>query len=75
VKEVFNMPQMELVCIGSATPVPARPRYQVVDEFGPLRTFWTKKEAQAWMLPSMRLNVMPKVKPVKQFIEVEAAWL
>ena len=69
------MPQMELVCIGYVTPVPVRPRYQVVDEFGPLRTFWTKKEALAWMQPSMHLNVLPKVKPVKRYIEVETAWL
>lgn len=69
------MPQMEQVCIGSVTHAPVGPRYQVLDEFGPLRTFWTKKEAQAWMQPSMRLNVLPKPKRVKQYIEVEAAWL
>jgi hypothetical protein len=69
------MPQMEQVCIGFATPVRERPRYQVLDEFGPLRTFWTKKEALAWMQPSMRLNVLPKPERVKKYIEVEAAWL
>jgi hypothetical protein len=69
------MPQMVQVCIGYAKTVRDKPRYQVIDEFGLLRTFWTKAEAVQWMQPSMRLNVVPKPQRVKQYIEVEEAWL
>jgi hypothetical protein len=65
------MPQMVQVCIGYATHAQGRPRYQVLDELGPLRTFWTKEEALRWMQPSMRLNILPRVKRVKQYIEME----
>ena len=37
-------------------------RFQVHDEDGLLRSFWTRKEAVAWKLPSMKLVVLPKVK-------------
>ena len=64
-----------IVCIGSVTPAPEKQRYQVMDEFGPLRTFWTKAEAQRWMQPWMKLVILPKQKPVKQYIECEEALL
>ena len=67
------MPQMVQVCIGFATPAHAKPRYQVLDEFGPLRTFWTKEEALRWMQPSMQLIELPKTKRVKRYIEMEEA--
>lgn len=35
-------------------------RFLVVDEDGPLRQFWTRAEAVAWMLPGMNLVVLPK---------------
>jgi hypothetical protein len=69
------MPKMVQVCIGYAKAVPAKPRYQVTDESGPLRMFWTKAEAQQWMQPYMRLIVLPKPKLELQYIEVEEAWL
>lgn len=69
------MPQMVRVCIGFAKCAPAMPRYQVTDECGPLRTFWTKAEALRWMQPYMQLVVLPKPKREKQYIEVEEAWL
>jgi hypothetical protein len=63
------------VCIGYAKPAHDAPRFQVTDELGPLRTFWTKEEALRWMQPSMQLVVLPKHKREKQYIEVEEAWL
>ena len=38
-------------------------RFWVHDEDGPLRGFHTRVEAEAWMLPGMRLVVLPR--PVK----------
>jgi hypothetical protein len=69
------MPQMVRVCIGFAPPAHAEPRFQVRDEFGLLRTFWTKEEALRWMLPSMQLSELPKTKRVKRYIDVEEALL
>lgn len=63
------------VCIGYAKLARDVPRFQVTDECGPLRTFWTKKEAQQWMQPWMQLVELPKAKREKQYIEVEEAWL
>jgi|APGre2960657404_1045060.scaffolds.fasta_scaffold08735_3 hypothetical protein len=63
------------VCIGYATPAQDKPRYQVMDECGPLRIFWTKEEAQRWMLPWMKLVVLPKPKREKQYLELEEALL
>ena len=74
-KEELSMPRMVQVCIGFATPAHAKPRYQVLDEFGPLRMFWTKEEALRWMQPSMQLTELPKVKREKKYIEVEEALL
>lgn len=31
------------------------PRYQIHDEDGLLRSFWTRDQAESWMLPGMRL--------------------
>jgi hypothetical protein len=73
--EVLCMPQMVQVCIGCVKAAQDAPRFQVMDELGLLRTFWTKREALAWMQPSMRLVVIPKPKREKQYIEVEQAWL
>jgi hypothetical protein len=69
------MPQMVRVCIGYAKDVRDMPRFQVTDESGPLRTFWTKAEAQRWMQPWMGLEELPKPKRTKQYIEVEEALL
>lgn len=69
------MPKMVQVCIGYAKPVHDTPRFQVMDESGRLRTFWTKAEAQRWMQPWMRLEELPKVKPQKQYAEFEEALL
>jgi len=63
------------VCTGSVLVVPVMPRYQVTDECGPLRMFWTKKEAEQWMQPWMKLVVLPKPKREKQFAEFEEALL
>jgi hypothetical protein len=63
------------VCIGYATPAQDKPRYQVMDECGPLRIFWTKEEAQRCMLPWMKLVVLPKPKREKQYLELEEALL
>lgn len=35
-------------------------RYVVHDEDGPLRRFANKAEALAWLMPGMRLEVLPK---------------
>lgn len=35
-------------------------RFIVYDEDGPLRKFYTRAEALAWMLDGMRLVVLPK---------------
>ena len=43
-------------------------RFIVHDEDGPLRQFWTRAEAEKWMLDGMRLVVLPKQRrrrPVK----------
>jgi hypothetical protein len=40
-----------------------------------LRIFWTKEEAQRWMLPWMKLVVLPKPKREKQYLELEEALL
>lgn len=69
------MAKMVKVCIGFATLAPERPRYQVMDECGPLRIFWTKSEAKAWMQPWMTLTVLPKPERVKKYIEMEEALL
>lgn len=37
-------------------------RYQVWDEDGLLRSFWTRNEATEFMLEGMRLVVLPKPK-------------
>lgn len=37
-------------------------RYQVWDEFGLLRSFYTRLEANKFMLPDMRLVVLPRTK-------------
>ena len=74
-KEVLFMATMVKVCIGYAKPAHDEPRFQVMDECGRLRIFWTKKEAQRWMQPYMQLVELPKVKREKQYIEVEEAWL
>lgn len=42
-----------------------RPRYVIHDEDGPLRAFWTREQAEAWMLPGMRLVILPKVRKPK----------
>ncbi len=36
------------------------PRYQIHDEDGLLRAFWTRHDAESWMLPGMRLVVLPR---------------
>lgn len=36
------------------------PRFQVHDEDGPLRAFWTRQAAEAWMLPGMSLVELPR---------------
>lgn len=74
-KEGLFMAKMVRVCTGSVLVVPATPRYQVTDECGPLRTFWTKAEAKRWMQPWMKLVVLPKAKPQKQYAEFEEALL
>jgi hypothetical protein len=37
-------------------------RYQIHDEDGLLRSFHTRADAVAWMLPGMRLVVLPRPK-------------
>lgn len=37
-------------------------RFQIHDEDGLLRSFWTRAEALAWKLPGMKLVVLPKVR-------------
>jgi hypothetical protein len=75
VKEESFMVAKVKVCIGFATPVPDEPRYQVMDECGPLRIFWTKGEAERWMQPWMKLVVLPRPKRKKQVLEFEEALL
>jgi hypothetical protein len=60
------------LCIGYA-PTRSQPRYQVVDDVGPLRVFWSKEEALKWMQPNMTVVVLPKPKREKLFIECEEA--
>lgn len=36
------------------------PRFVVHDEDGPIRAFYTRAAAQAWMSEGMRLVVLPK---------------
>jgi hypothetical protein len=69
------MAKLVKVCIGYAQSACVEPRYQVIDECGPLRMFWTKEEAKRWMQPYMRLVVLPKPKREPKYIEVEEAWL
>jgi hypothetical protein len=59
-------------CVGYTTPHSA-PRYQVCDELGPLRVFWSKEEAMRWIQPPMVLVVLPKPKREKVYIEIEEA--
>lgn len=37
-----------------------QPRYQIHDEDGLLRAFLTRHAAESWMLPGMRLVVLPR---------------
>jgi len=69
------MTQKVEVCIGYAKDVPVKPRFQVADECGPLRIFYTKAEALRWMQPWMRLTELPKCKREKLFIQCEEALL
>jgi hypothetical protein len=41
------------------------PRYVIHDEDGPLRAFWTREQAQVWMLPGMRLVIVPRPRKPK----------
>ena len=36
-----------------------KPRFQVHDEEGPLRAFYSKQEALDFMLPGMKLVILP----------------
>lgn len=57
-----------------ATQTKQLPRYAVHDEDGPLRLFWTKSEAERFMLPGMRLVVAPRYrKPKIDFSRFEPA--
>ena len=52
--------------MSALTPAARRvPRYTVHDEDGPLRSFWTKPEAERFMLPGMQLVVAPRFRKPK----------